>query len=149
MNIYALAIGIIIVFYVIIRFRKTRLEKTKWAYPLLLASFPVYYFVFAMYGNDLVALGKELLAGSIFFLLAFIAYKSQHKLSVLIVAAGSILHAVYGAYHDIFFINSGTPGWWLEFCGSIDLILGMYLIYLGLTMTNKGNIKDAQTVRAS
>lgn len=137
MNIYALTIGIAIVVYVILRFKKTRLERTKWAYPLFLASFPVYYFVFAIYANNLQALGYEIAVGFIFFSIAFIAYKSTNKIPALMVGVGSILHAVYDAYHDLLFINPGTPGWWLEFCGSIDVILGLYLIYYAANIPNK------------
>lgn len=149
MNLYALTIGLVVVFYVIYRFKITRLEKTSWAYPLFMATFPVYYFVFALYGNDYVALGKEMLIGTIFLILAYIAYKSNRKLSALLVAAGCLLHAAYDMYHDILFVNAGTPGWWLEFCGSIDLILGLYLIYFALTVPDKAYKQGAQAVRAS
>ena len=146
---YALIIGIAIVAYVIIRFKKTRLENTKWSYPLLLATFPVYYFVFAIYAKDFPALGKEVLVGFGFFSLAFWAYRSKRKTSALLVGLGSILHAVYDAYHDMLFVNSGTPNWWLEFCGSIDIILGVYLIYFAITVPIKALKQDAQTARAS
>ena len=149
MNIYALIIGIAIVAYVIIRFKKTRLERTKWAYPLFLATFPVYYFVFAIYAKDFPALGKEVAVSLVFFSLAFMAYRSKRKTSALIVGLGSIFHAVYDAYHDILFVNSGTPNWWLEFCGSIDIIIGVYLIYFAFKVPNKALKQDAQTARAS
>jgi len=149
MNIYALTIGIAIVTYVIIRFKKTRLERTKWAYPLFLASFPVYYFAFAIYAKNTQALGYEVLVGLIFFLIAFVAFKSRNKTSALLVGAGSILHGVYDAYHDLLFVNPGTPDWWLEFCGSIDIILGLYLIYYAVNVPDKVLKQDAQTARAS
>ena len=149
MNIYALVIGLAVVSYVIIRFKKKRWEKTKWAYPLFLASFPFFYFAFAIYVADFSALGKEILVGTTFFLIAYVAYKSQRKLSALLVGIGCILHAVYDYYHDIFFINNGTPSWWLEFCGSIDLVLGLYLIYFAIKVPNKVLKQDAQTARAS
>ena len=149
MSIYALTIGLVAVFYVIYRFKKTRLEKTRWAYPVFMATFPIYYFIFAIYGSDYIALGKEMLIGIIFFILACVAYKSNRKLSVFLVAAGCLLHAAYDMYHDMLFINAGTPGWWLEFCGSIDLILGLYLVYFGLTVPDKAYKQGAQVVRAS
>lgn len=51
-SLYALAVGIAIAIYVVVRFRKTKLEKRKWVYPLLLSTFPIYYWVFAVYGSD-------------------------------------------------------------------------------------------------
>lgn len=148
MNLYALIIGIATVFFVIFRFKQSRLEYTKWAYPLLLATFPVYYFAFAIYGNDFIALGKELLAGLVFFTLAFIAFKSQRKLAAILVGIGCILHGAYDLFHNLLFTNAGTPDWWLEFCGSIDLILGAYLIYFTLTVPGQATNQNAQSVRA-
>ncbi|WP_444926794.1 hypothetical protein ACJJI4_01360 [Microbulbifer sp. TRSA002] len=137
MNIYAFTIGIAIVAYIIIRFKKTRLERTKWAYPVLLATFPCYYFAFAIYAKDTQALGLEILTGLAFFLIAFFSYKSSKKASALLVGLGCIIHGFYDVYHDLLFINSGTPEWWLEFCGSIDFILGVYLIYYAIKAPNK------------
>ena len=147
MNLYALVIGLLIVFYVIFRFRKTRLERSKWAYPLFLATFPLYYLVFAMYGKSLTALAYEVLVGSVFLVFAYLAYKSRLKISALLVAIASILHAVYDAYHDALFVNPGTPDWWLEFCGSIDLVLGLYLIYFALSLSDKADSRKASTIR--
>ena len=93
--------------------------------------------MFSIYGNDIDALWKELLVGILFFFIAYIAYKSQRKLSALLVGIGCILHAIYDLWHDVLFINAGTPNWWIEFCGSIDLVLGLYLIYIGITLPNK------------
>lgn len=147
MSFYALITGLVVISYVIVRFKHKRWEKTKWAYPLFLASFPFFYFAFAVYANDITALGAEVLSGTIFFLLAYIAYKSQLKLSALLVGFGCVLHAAYDYYHDTFFINAGTPSWWIEFCGSIDLILGLYLIYFAINAPGKVLNQDAETTR--
>lgn len=137
MNIYALVIGIAIAAFIIIRFKTTRLERKKWAYPVLLATFPLYYFVFAIYAENAQALRYEILAGIAFFLIAFIAYISSKKAAALLVGAGCILHGFYDVYHHLLFINPGTPEWWLEFCGSIDIILGIYLIYFAIQLPYK------------
>lgn len=137
MNIYALAIGIITIVYMIVCLRKTKLDRTKWAYPLLLSTFPLYYFAFAIYAMDARALVYEILIGLAFFFIAFIAYKSSKKTSALIIGIGSLIHGFYDLYHDLLFINSGTPDWWLEFCGSIDIVLGLYLIYFAIKVPNK------------
>lgn len=136
MKLYALAIGIIIGAFIIIGFRQSGLEKNRFAYPLLFASFPLYYFAFAITAADLTALHKEIAAGMVFFVLAIIAIGSRKKTSVAIVGIGCIAHAAYDAYHNLLFTNPGTPSWWREFCGSIDLILGVYLLYASLTMPN-------------
>lgn len=148
MNLYALLIGIITAILIIWHFKRRKLEKAQLPYPILLATFPLYYFVFAIYANDYLALFKEVGISLIFFGLAYLAIKSRRKASALIVALGCIAHAIYDIYHNIFFINSGTPAWWLEFCGSIDLILGIYLIYFAITAPNKAFKLDHQKAAA-
>jgi hypothetical protein len=125
----ALLLGILIVVFIIYRFKRTGLERTRWAYPTLLVTFPLYYFSFALYANDLHALGYEVLVGLTFFLIAYIALQSCMRTSLLLVGLGCLMHGVYDVYHDHFFINAGTPDWWIAFCCSIDVILGGYLIY--------------------
>lgn len=134
MNVYAFLIGIIIVFGIIFHFKKTRLERTHWAYPLLLGTFPLYYFVFALYAWDINALMLEALIGTLFLIIAYVAYKSGREIAALFVGIGCMLHGIYDVYHDSLFINEGMPNWWAEFCGSIDLVLGGYLIYFSLKL---------------
>lgn len=140
MNYIALIVGILTVTFIIFRFKKTRLERTKWAYPLLLASFPVYYFVFAVYAQDYKALAYEVIFGAFFILAAYLGYKANRKLSLLVVGVFYLLHAAYDLFHDYSFVNTGTPTWWPEFCGSIDLILGFYLIFLALSLSGRSHI---------
>ena len=142
MNIYALLIGIIVVTLVIVYFKRSYLERTQLAYPLLLASFPFYYFVFAIYGNDFDSLYKEITVGFIFFAFSLVAIKSKRKLSAVIVGSGCIFHAIYDIYHNHLFVTLGTPSWWPEFCGSIDFILGIYLFYFAATAPNKSFKKN-------
>ena len=138
MNSFAFATGVITAVLIIGYFKKTKLQHSRLAYPLLLASFPVYYFVFAVYAGDTTAFINETGTGIIFIAISLLAIYSKRKNAALMVGAGCILHAAYDAYHDVFFINQGTPAWWPEFCGSIDLILGVYLIYLALNTMSTG-----------
>jgi hypothetical protein len=137
MNVYALSIGVITAILIIWHFKRRKLEDAQLPYPILLSTFPLYYFVFAIYASDYLALYKEAGVSLIFFVLVYLAIKSKRKTSASIVALGCIAHAIYDAYHNIFFINTGTPVWWLEFCGSIDLIIGTYLICFAITAPNK------------
>ncbi len=134
MNYYALIAGTAIAVFIIVRFRRTRLEKRAATYPLLLATFPVYYWVFALYASDYNALKYELVFGAAFIALAFIAYKLQSASGAAFAASAYIGHAIYDAVHDYYFINAGTPSWWPEICGAVDGIVGVYLIYLAFTI---------------
>jgi hypothetical protein len=137
MKIYALLIGVITGILIIWHFKRRKLEYSQLPYPILLATFPVYYFAFALFASDFNALYKEIGISIVFFLLVYFAIKVNRKMSALLVALGCIVHGVYDIYHDLLFINNGTPLWWPEFCGSIDLILGAYLIYFSKTIPSK------------
>jgi len=148
MNVYALSTGIITAILIIWHFKRRRLEKKQLPYPILLATFPVYYYVFAIYASDFTALYKEIGISLIFVLLVYIAIKSNRKISASIVAFGCIAHGIYDIYHNTLFINNGTPAWWAEFCGSIDIILGVYLIYFAITAPNRTFKLDHQKATA-
>ena len=134
MNFVALIIGLTLATYAIVRFREIKLEKKKWVYPLLLATFPFYYFAFAIYAEDYSALINEIYVGLIFIAVAYTAYKLKNTIGIIILAIGYIGHAVYDIVHNHLFINEGTPVWWPEFCGAVDGLMGMYLVYLALSL---------------
>lgn len=137
MNILALIIGLAIAVIVILRFKSRRLENTKWAYPLLLASFPIYYWVFAISAKDYHALVNEISIGFLFFFVAFLAYRFKSPLTMLLLGIGFVSHALYDFFHASLFNNSGTPIWWPEFCGAVDIFIGLYILYLACIMGNK------------
>jgi len=137
MNIVAIAVGVGSAVVAVLLFRAWGIETTKWAYPVLLAEFPVNYWAFAIYGSDSAALPKELLASLAFLAVAYIAYRFKSFVTLLLLAAGYVLHAAYDCYHDLFFVNAGTPTWWPEFCGSADVVLGAYVAYLALSFSRK------------
>lgn len=134
MNIPALVVGIIIAVIVVMRFRARRLERTKWAYPVFLATFPAYYWVFAVYASDYTALLNELMVSVVFLAVAYFAYKFRSFATLLLLAIGYVAHAAYDFYHDALFINSGVPTWWPEFCGSVDILIGGYIVYLAFAL---------------
>jgi len=133
MEILAIIFGLFISIVVIVHFKKTRLESSRFAYSLLLISFPFYYMSFAIYAHDYVSFALELGAGIVFFVLGALALKLDNFYKFLLLATGYIFHAIYDVSHDVFFINAGTPGWWPEFCFTVDLLIGLYLVGLAFT----------------
>ena len=134
MNYYALIVGIAVALYVVMRFRKRKLERIKWVYPAFLATFPVYYWVFAIYASDYQALLSEVAIGSVFLFVAYMAYKLNSFIGLVLLASGYIAHAAYDVMHHSLFYNHGTPSWWPEFCGSVDILIGIYLLYLAISV---------------
>lgn len=137
MNFYALFIGLVIATFVVLRLRKTGLEKKKWAYPAFLATFPVYYWVFAAYATDYRALVNELAVGIGFLLIAYVAYKLNNFMGLVVLAFGYIAHAGYDVVHNSIFFNPGTPLWWPEFCGVVDVLMGVYLLLLAFLIKKR------------
>jgi hypothetical protein len=137
MNIYALAIGVVIAVFVVLLFKARGLEEAKWAYPVLLATFPVNYWVFAIYASDSAALLKEMLVGVVFLAIAYTAYKYKSIVTLLLLAVGYVLHAAYDFCHNLFFVNAGAPTWWPEFCASVDVLIGAYIAYLAFSLPRK------------
>jgi hypothetical protein len=130
MNISALIIGILIACFIIVKFKKAGYEKHNLAYPLLLSTFPVYYWFFSVYSSDYGALFNEIIVGMIFIVLALIALKLSKNKGLLILAIGFISHGLYDVVHANIYNHSVAPLWWPEFCGSIDILLGVYMLYL-------------------
>jgi hypothetical protein len=130
MNLLALIIGILVSLIIIVRFKKTRLEKSGFSYSLLLFTLPLYYFMFAIYGSDYEAVPLEIFAGIVFFVIAIAALKLNASYKFSLLAMGYLIHGVYDATHNLIFTNMGMPAWWPEFCGAIDIIVGLYLLYL-------------------
>lgn len=130
MNIYALITGVFITCIIIFRFRKAGYEKRNFSYPALLASFPVYYWLFALNANDYEALISEVIVGMLFITLAGLALRTNRTKRLAILAVGFICHGIYDVAHLNIYGDSVAPLWWPEFCGSIDILLGVYLLWL-------------------
>jgi hypothetical protein len=133
LNIYALAVGVVSAVVVVLLFKAWGLETTRWAYPVLLAEFPVNYWIFAIYGSDAAALFKELVVGLAFLAVAYIAYRARSFVTLLLLAFGYVMHAAYDFSHNVLFVNAGTPTWWPEFCASVDVLIGAYIAYLAFS----------------
>ena len=134
MNLYALAAGISIAIIVVVMFRKTTPGKRKCIYPLLLSTFPIYYWVFAVYASDYTALLSEFIPGVLFIALSYWAYRLNNFHALYVLAIGYTGHAIYDFGHNSLFVNSGAPLWWPEFCGSVDMLIGIYLLVMATSV---------------
>jgi len=133
MNVYALVFGLVLSILVVLWFRARRLERSKWAYPVLLATFPAYYWVFALCASDRTALRYELLVGLAFLAIAYVGNRVRTFATLLLLGIGYIAHGAYDLFHHELFINSGVPTWWPEFCGSVDATIGAYVVYFAFS----------------
>lgn len=136
-NSYALLAGCLIGFYVVFRFRQKKLEGRAWVYPAFLATFPAYYWIFALYAGDSGVLLNEVATGAVFIALSYAAYRARSVAGTVLLSAGYIAHACYDVAHDWLFLNPGTPRWWPEFCGAADLLIGFYLVYYAVLLRQR------------
>ena len=137
-NIYALATGFILAIAISTKLIVPHHGRMTCHYPILLATFPAYYWLFAISALDYNALFLEVLVGIFWIALSYIAYQKTKFIGLILLTVGYIGHAVYDVAHDLLFINAGTPRWWPEFCGVIDMMLGLYLLYVA-SVTNHGS----------
>jgi hypothetical protein len=104
---------------------------------MFLATFPIYYWVFAVYASDYTALLYELMASVPFLAIAYVAYRSRSFATLVVLAIGYVAHAAYDLYIDALFFNAGVPTWWPEFCGSVDVVIGGYVAYLAFSLRKR------------
>lgn len=130
MNSLALVVGILIAIFIIVRLHQKKERPSLYFFPILLATFPAYYWVFAIYQNDYQALFHEMLIGLLFIGVAGIAYFLSSVRSLVFLAVGFIAHGIYDVLHHVIWQVSVAPIWWPEFCGVIDIMLGAYSLWL-------------------
>ena len=106
--------------------RKTQIDS--WAWPLFLATLPVYYMLFGLLAQDGAAILKELLFGIPYFATALIAWRVKSQLIHYVIALAWLSHGFYDYYHDLFFVNPGVFSWYPAFCALVDVAVGGYLL---------------------
>jgi hypothetical protein len=99
------------------------MDRDRALYPTALIVIAAYYDLFAVMGGSDQSLLAELAAGSIFVVLAVAGF----KWNLWLTAAGITGHGIFDIFHDRFIYNAGVPHFWLGFCSSIDVVLGLYL----------------------
>jgi len=48
--------------------------------------------------------------------------------SPMLVGIGILTHGLFDLVHDVIIQNPGVPAWWPSFCGSLDAMLGLWVI---------------------
>lgn len=137
----AFSVGLVMAVFMIVCMRTMKTENTIWAYPFTLLTLPLIYIFFAIYGNDFQALKLETLIGLPFLIVAVICFKKDVRNSAYIMALAWLLHGVYDALHPTLFHNAGAPLWWPAFCGSVDIVVGIYLILLARSLPKSSLVR--------
>jgi hypothetical protein len=80
-------------------------------------------------GGSTEAIVAEIGVGMLFVVAAVAGF----RWTLWITAAGIVGHGIFDVFHGYVIHNAGVPGFWLGFCSSIDVVLG---IYLALILSN-------------
>lgn len=103
--------------------RVSGFERDRSFYPTVLIVIGFLYVLFAAIdGRTSVLLIEG--AFALFFSVVAVAGFAN---SCRIVGAGIAGHGVFDFLHQFFVQNAGVPVWWPGFCGTIDILLGLYV----------------------
>jgi len=133
-----ITIGIILAVVMAFLARVTNFDRDRSYYAVVLIVIASYYVLFACIANEAIVV--EIFVASIFSVLAIVGTFRWP----LLLGIGIFMHGIFDLVHGYTISNSGVPVWWPAFCGSIDVVLGLWVIYLvqtkkGLTNVPKNN----------
>ena len=111
-------------------------DRDRAFYSTMLIVVATYYILFAVMGNSTRAVTMETLVAGAFFVLAVVGFKK----SLWLVAAGIAGHGVFDFVHGLFIQNPGMPAWWPGFCGSFDVVAG---IFLGVLLVRRARARGS------
>lgn len=103
-----------------------RMHRDRALYPAMLIVIAAYYDLFAVMAGATSALLAEIAAGLVFLGLAVAGF----RLTLWLTAAGIVGHGIFDFVHDYIIYDPGVPGFWMGFCSTIDIVLGLYLAFL-------------------
>ncbi len=119
-------VGVLLAFGIAALGKFTRFDQDRSFYSTVLIIIASYYVLFAVIGGSGHALAWELVIAIAFSIVAIIGA----FVLPMLVGVGIIAHGLFDFVHHIFIDNSGVPTWWPLFCGSIDVMLGLWVIIL-------------------
>ncbi|MGW0791726.1 hypothetical protein ACWD04_26735 [Streptomyces sp. NPDC002911] len=108
--------------------RRVRGESRLYSATVILL--PLVYTGFALATGDLRIAGYELLIGAPFIVGGAVCLVCRIPLSAVFVGVLWIAHAVFDLFHDTLFVNGGVPGWYPALCAAIDLVVGVYVLWI-------------------
>jgi hypothetical protein len=109
-----------------------RFDEDRSFYPTVLVIIASYYVLFAVLGGSGHALAWELVVAVGFSTVAIIGA----LFLPMLVGIGIMAHGLFDLVHNVIIENPGVPTWWPLFCGSIDVLLGLWVMTLARSRSN-------------
>lgn len=101
------------------------LDRDRAFYTVMAMVVPTYYGLFAILAGSTQALMTEGVGIAVAIALSIIGFRS----TLWLVAAVLAGHGVFDAFHGQMIDNPGVPAWWPGFCGSYDVVAGLFLAW--------------------
>jgi len=102
----------------------------RWLYSVGLLTLPSLYASFALRAGEPTVGLKEMIYG-VPFLVAGIAFAFVSvRQSAVVVGVFWLMHGLYDLVHSQLITNSGVPGWYPIWCFMVDVVIGLYLLWL-------------------
>ena len=118
------AVGVFLAIIVAVSSTYLKFDRDISFHSTLLTVIASYYILFSFLSME--AIWAELSVSIFFIALAFLG---AIRLPLLI-GIGLILHGIFDLFHSSIIDNSGVPSWWPLFCMAVDVVLGLWFIYL-------------------
>ena len=129
----AIFIGLCLALFIILAGKYSRFDRDTSYFPVLLIVIASYYVLFAIMQNQSIVF--ELMVASCFlFLAVFCAKKAP-----IVIGIALIMHGLYDILHVFVLKHQVAPHWWGEFCASVDIVLGIWVIYLKRSEQTRSN----------
>jgi len=108
-------------------------DKDRSFYPVILIVIAMYYVLFAVMNESAGIIITELIIALVFMLLAMLG----SRVSLLVIAVGLMAHGVFDLLHDRIVTYPEVPTWWPGFCAAVDVVLGVVVLFIAKSRSNK------------
>lgn len=120
----AFSVGVALAIVLAVAGRATKFDRDRSFFATILIVIATYYVLFSFISFEAMAI--EIVIASVFSIIALVGALRWP----LLLGAGIFLHGVFDLIHVQLIDNSGVPVWWPSFCAGVDVVLGIWVIYL-------------------
>lgn len=113
-----------------------------WLYALGLLTLPGLYASFALRAGALAVGVKEMIYGIPFIVAGLVFAFVSVRQSAAVVGIFWLLHGLYDLVHGQLFTNPGVPVWYPVFCFVVDVVVGVYVLWLSRRLPD-ANLRQA------
>jgi hypothetical protein len=103
-------------------------EKDRSFYPTVLI---VIGFLYVLFGS-IDGRGSVVMIEGAFAILFSVVALIGFRNSGAIVGFGIVAHGLFDFVHGYLIEDAGVPVWWPGFCGSVDVLLGIYVVVVSI-----------------